>query len=140
MARKEKYTPEFYLNLKADEKLKWREVPFTCHCCGENFFVNKVKPKALPRNCSAKCRMDAFDPTIGATETIRVKALDWDFAGEMIKTGATAPMISAKLDVALSTVHRHIKKKFGTRAHLRMVLDGRKARKRAILEAMARVR
>lgn len=128
-ARKAKYTPEFYLSLKAKEKLKWREVPFCCHWCGASFYVEHIKPKALPVNCSPECRMKAFDPSVGKTLSRKVANLDKVRIKNMLLAGKTAPDIAKTLGISLVTVHKFVKRFLGLSAFGRMIENGKKRRK-----------
>jgi len=134
--RKEKYTPWHYTRLKIDNGLKWAEVPFTCHQCGKTFHVSNVKPKAFPKNCSAECRHKAFDPSIGAIESTRIKSADWSLAKEMVMLGKHGPQIAEKLGMSAIIVHKNIKKRFGMEVYNRLIENGKKSRKIALLKSL----
>lgn len=136
--RKAKYTAAYYRKYKEDNKLRWADVPFVCHQCGNVFHLKKIKPHAFPVNCSATCRMLAFDPSISNGETAKIKALDWGLAKEMVIRGETGPKIAKKLGASLSSIHKHLKKKHGVDIYNKLIENGKKARKRAVLEAMSK--
>jgi len=128
--RRRKYTPAYYINLKKDKGLKWKEVEFVCIECGDIFHKNAVKPRTLPVNCSEGCRMDAFDgKSIGGTIPPRVRAIKWPEVRTMINGGRSGPEISKKLNIALTTLHKYAKKKLGTPFLKKLIENGKKRRK-----------
>jgi len=132
------FTPQYYRDLKETNNIKWAEVDFVCHHCGDIFHVSKVKPHAMPVNCSPACRMNAFNPRIGLGTTDRVKLMDWDLAKAMVNRGDAGPKIAAKLDISLPSLHRHIKKRFGSTIYNKLIANGIKSRKRGQLAAIAK--
>jgi len=89
--RKAKYTTEYYHKLKKKLNVFWRDVPFTCHNCGTEFHVERVKPQTLPVNCTDECRMDAFDESIGEITSTRILELDWNKVRRLIEAKKNRP-------------------------------------------------
>jgi len=135
--RKKIYTPEYYLALRKTDKLKWKDVPFVCLCCGDVFHLPKVKPKSLPKYCTPLCRMAMFDGrAAGLKSPNKLKDIDWDSVKSMVVTGKSSTHIAKHHKICVASVHKHVLKLLGTDMYNRLIENGKKARKRGQLNKL----
>lgn len=135
--RKAKYTQEYYHTLKREQLLKWKEVPFVCHCCGEVFHLEKVKPKILPSYCSVPCRVKSLDRAkIGRMNSKKTGELNWFKITTMILAGKTGTEIAKEMKIVLATLYKHLKKEKGMLLVNRMKRNGHANRARVIKKTL----
>ena len=137
--RQKKYTPEYYRKFKDESGLRWCDVPFICHACGKEFKLKKVKPKKTPKYCCVECRADMFDGSaLGKISSAKLNGVNWEEVRDMIKIGKTSTHISKHHKICVVSIHKHVKKRYGTALLEKLIENGKKARKRGQMAALAK--